>query len=191
MKLHEAIAVTYAAMGQEVPDAALKVMVADLKPYPIDGVLHALSRCRKELKRVALADIIERIPGGHPEPDEAWAMVASALDNESATVVWTDPMREAFFVTKALADDPIAARMAFKEAYRTAVALARESDAPIQWQASLGHDPHGREPVLAEAVRQGRLTAEYVMILLPHREEPALLNQIAGMKLLTEKGVQQ
>ena len=61
MQLHEAIAVTYALMGQDLTDAALEVACHDLKDYPPKLVLTALERCRKECKRISLADIITRM----------------------------------------------------------------------------------------------------------------------------------
>lgn len=174
MKLHEAIAVTYAAMGQEVSDAALKIMTADLSAYPLDGVLHALSRCRKELRKVTLSDVIDRVPGGHLGVEEAWALVSKALNDEGATVVWTDQIKDAFFIALELADEPIAARMAFKETYIKAVAIAREAGRPIVWTPSLGTNAGGREPVLLEAVQKGRLAAVHAKRLLPNLEIPAL-----------------
>lgn len=170
MKLHEAIAVTYAAMGQELSDAALTVLTRDLQGYPLDGVLKSLSRCRKELRRLTLADVIERIPGGRPGAEEAWSIVSKALNDERATVVWTQEIASAFSAALGLQDDPVAARMAFKEVYTRLAAEARDEGKPIVWTASLGHDPQGREGPLLEAVRLGRLPTEHVAGLLPHRE---------------------
>lgn len=186
MKLHEAIAVTYAAMGHEVSDAGLKVMVADLSAYPLDGVLVALSRCRKELKRLSLADIIDRIPGGHPGPEEAWAQVSVALGNEDITLVWTEPMREAFFVADKLSTDPVAARMAFKETYARLVAVAREKAQPPVYCATLGQDATARVAVIEQAVQEGKLSATYAARLLPYRELPEW-EALAGVKLLQKQ----
>ena len=61
MQLHEAIAATYALMGQDLSDIALKMACHDLKGYPAPLVITALERCRKECKHIALADIIARI----------------------------------------------------------------------------------------------------------------------------------
>lgn len=185
MKLHEAIAVTYAAMGQEVSDVALKVMVKDLAPYPLEGVIYALSRCRKELKRISLSDVIERVPGGHPGAEEAWAIVSPALGDESRTVVWTEPMREAFFVAEKIPGDPIAARMAFKETYTRLVSIARESAAPVNWTATLGHDSSQRTAAIEEAVQLGRLSPKHAAMLLPYRDVPAL-EGMAGKLLLKD-----
>lgn len=172
MKLSEAMAVTYAAMGQELSDAALAVACRDLESYPLPGVLSALSRCRKELRRMTLADILDRIPGGHPGVEEAWAICSKALNDERITIVLTDEMSQAFGVALNLQDDPIQARMAFKESYTRLVSLARDERTPIVWRASLGHDANGREGPLLDAIERGRLPAEYVAKLLPHYEQP-------------------
>ena len=167
MKLHEAIAITYAAVGQELTDSALKVLVLDLSGYPLDGVLKSLSRCRKELRRITLADIIERIPGGHPGAEEAWALVKAGLADEGETLCMTEPMKIAFFAATGLSDDAIAARMCFKEVYEREVAIARERGGAIQWHMSLGHDPMRREQRVLEAARLGRISIEHAKVLLP------------------------
>jgi hypothetical protein len=182
MKLNEAVAATYAAVGQEMSDLALEIICRDLKAYPVADVGVALSRCRKELKRIALVDILDRIPNGHPGPEEAWGIVAKAMSDERVSIVWTDQISEAFGSALNLQDDPVAARMAFKEVYTKLVSQARDEGKPIVWRASLGHDPYGRESVLLEAMEKGRLKSDYVQKLLPHRELPnpsiqALLEQ--------------
>lgn len=172
MKLHEALTATYAAIGQEMSDVAMALIARDLEAYQLRDVFTALSRCRKELRRMSLADILDRIPGGHPGPEEAWGIVAKALADERVTVVWTDEIRTAFGAALNLSDDPVAARMAFKETYARLVAEARDQRSPVVWSASLGHDPDGREPALMQAIEKGRLSAQYVHGLLPHREQP-------------------
>lgn len=171
MKLHEALAATFAAIGQDISDVALALIARDLAPYPLADVFKSLSRCRKELRRIALVDILDRLPGGHPGPEEAWAIVSRALTDERISVVWTEEICQAFFAAQNLSDDPVAARMAFKEAYAGLVANSREERNPIVWKASLGHDPQGREPVLMEAVEKGRLSAQHVAGLIPHNED--------------------
>lgn len=178
MQLHEAVAVTYAAMGQELTDAALTVIVGDMENLPLPSVLAALQRCRKELRRISLSDILERIPGGHPGAEEAWAIVAPALSDERISLVWTDEMSQAFGVALNLSDDPVAARMAFKETYSRLIAEARDSGKPIKWTPSLGHDKQGRESALVEAVTKGRLTATHAMRLLPADVSPDVVAMI-------------
>lgn len=167
MKLIEMLAATYAALNQQMPDAALEIIARDLSAYPIEDVAAALTRARKEVKRLALVDILDRIPGGHPGPEEAWAMCAKALNDERLTLVWTEQMRAAFGVALGLQDDPVAARMAFKESYQRLVSEIRETHPKPSWTVSLGFDVNGREGVMLEAVRQGRLTMAQVDALLP------------------------
>ena len=182
MNLREAVVLTYAAVGQEMTDAALAMVIRDLESYPPEGVAAALSRCRRELRRISLADILERIPGGHPGPEEAWGIVARCLNDERVTVVWTDEIAQAFGAALGLQDDQVAARMAFKETYSRIVAEARDARKPIVWRASLGHDPAGREGPLLHAAELGRLPAAHVAKLLPHLAEPggSLQKLLAG-----------
>jgi hypothetical protein len=166
--LVEAIAVTAELTGTELSRAAVKAMTADLASYPAHLVMVALTRCRRELKsRLTIAAIIERLDDGRPGPNEAWAMIPQ---EEAGSVVWTDEMAQAFGVAAPLlnAGQVIAARSAFIEAYSGFVALARSEQRAVQWTPSLGHDPRGREGVLEEAVRKGRISRDHATRLLPH-----------------------
>lgn len=179
MKLHEAIAVSYMATGQELSDAALKVLCADLAAYPLEGVLSALTRCRKELRKITLADIIERIPGGHPGAEEAWAMVNQAIGNETVTVILTRPMRTAFFAADELAGDEIAARMAFKEVYSREVGIARETSKSPEWDVIMGTDAHDRDTKIKKAITEGKITPHRALPLLAHVDATSLDDLIA------------
>ena len=170
-KLIEALGLTYAAVGQEVSDAALEIIARDLKGYDASGVLVALSRCRKELRKIALVDILQRIPGGHPAAEEAWSLVAKGLADEGPTLVWNEQIREAFGVALGLSDDSIAARMAFKECYARLVAEAMERGNAPKWSASLGWNVAGRSTPLLDAVEKGRITSEAVRVLLSPAED--------------------
>lgn len=167
----EMLSATLDLYGRKLSPGAYSIWFESLSAWPIDA-------CRKALaayvqsggdKAPVPFDIIKIIQGndGHPGPEEAWAMLRSAVADESVTVVWTEPMREAFFVAVSLSDDLIAARMAFKERYTAALADARETGHGPTWTVSFGHDKQGREPVLAEAVRLGRLSGPQVRELLP------------------------
>ena len=159
-------------LGQEMSGAAIAMMAKDLSGIPEAGVMQALSRCRKELRKITLADILNRVPGGHPGAEEAWSIVAKALTDERVTVVWTQEISEAFGRALDLNSDPVAARMAFKEVYTGLVARSRDEGRPVKWIPSLGQDPLGREAALFEAERLGRLTRAHVVGLLPYRENP-------------------
>lgn len=172
-ELLKAIAVTAELTNTQLSEAAARVMANDLARFPEGAVLEALSRCRRELKgRLTIADVLTRIDDGRPGPEEAWAMIPH---DEASSVVWTDEMALAFGVANPLIveGEKIQARMAFLERYKTLVREARDAGKPVRWTPSLGHDPAGREAVLLEAQRAGRLSAPHVAGLLPYREAPS------------------
>lgn len=174
-KLLEAIAVCAELTGTQLSDGAAKVFAADLAQYPEQQVMGALSRCRRELKgRLTLSDVISRLDDGRPGVEEAWGMIPR---DEQVTVVWTEEMAMAMSAAHNLMDDGdmIGARMAFKEKYLSLVQKARDEGNPVQWQASLGYDKHGREPILIEAYKAGRLSAPQMQIFLPGFDEQKLL----------------
>lgn len=164
--LLEAVAVTAELCGRTFSEPAARVFVSDLSGYPEGQVLGALARCRKEVRGVlTVADVIQRLEDGRPGADEAWAMLPRS---EAESVVWTDEMSAAFGIAAPLMDDDkTAARMAFREAYKRAVDEAREQRKPVNWTASLGHDPRGREQALMRAVELGRLQATHALSLMP------------------------
>lgn len=172
-ELLEAIAVTAELVGAELSRGAAKAIADELARYPQGWVAGALKRCQRELTsgRLLLAEILKRLDDGRPGVEEAWA---ACPRSESVTSVWTEEMAQAWGVAAALLaeGDKVAARMAFKEAYLAAVQKARDATLPVRWWVSLGHDPHGREAPLIEAMRQGKLDGEYVFGLLPYRNEP-------------------
>lgn len=180
MTILQALSVTFSFVGQTMPDIALAEMASDLSAYPEADVLVALKRCRNELKSVKYSDILDRLPNGHPGPEEAWAIVSRGLSKsdftlvEENTVVWTEEMRKAYGSAVALADDSVAARMAFKEAYQRQVSDARLAGGKPSWSVSLGTDPNDRVTQITEAVKAGRLTSHYAQVLLPNTEIPKL-----------------
>ena len=172
--LIQAIAATAEICGKVFTPAAAQLFASDLDGYDEKSVLRALTRCRKDLKGpFTLESVLSRIDDGRPGTETAWAMVASALADERVTMVITSEMMQAFFLASNLQDDPIAARMAFKEAYAKGLVDARSSGVPVKWQAVLGHDASGREAPLMEAVEKGRLSAARVIGLLPYSEGSA------------------
>lgn len=168
IELIQALAATAELCGTNLSEAAAKLMLADLSEYDERAVLHALSKCRRELKgRLTLAEIVSRIDDGRPGAEEAWAVLPF---DEATSVVWTKEMSDAFWIAQPLIDagEKIPARMAFKEAYLRLVAEAREHREPVKWTVSLGHDQAGRQPVLAAAVEKGRIPASHARTLIPN-----------------------
>jgi hypothetical protein len=116
--------------------------------------------------------LYKTVGDGRPSADEAWAMIPQ---DEDATVVWCDEMREAYGVCRALiSEDRVAARMAFKAAYEKALVRSREMNAPVRWEVSLGHDKGARDVVVREAVAKGLITTQTAAALLPAPVAPEL-----------------
>jgi hypothetical protein len=167
-ELIEKIAVTFELCGGVVlSNPAKAAIVSDLEKYTEKQVCDALDRCRSECKRLTQQDIISRIDDGRPGPQEAWGMIPT---NEDASVVWTEEMAEAYGTIRSMTD-PVAARMSFIEAYNAAVVKARAKCLPVMWSPSLGHDVHGRDRALVEAVEKGRLKRGSAMMLMARPEE--------------------
>jgi hypothetical protein len=175
--LLQAIAVTAELCGTQLSEPAARVFLVDLSKYPIQQVLGALVRCRRELKgRLTLADVISRLDDGRPGPEEAWAAVAK-LD-EGSTIVWTYEMQQAHAKCEAVMDDRVAARMAFLERYRYLCQFARDSSIPVQWIVSPGHDAGGREAAIVEAVELGRIAPDRVQQYLPFNVSQDVLARV-------------
>ena len=127
--------------------------------------------------------IIERSsPDGRPSADEAWAMIPR---DEYASAMMTDEMQSALHIAQPLLDegDQIAARMAFKQAYDRLVDENKRAGIKAKWNVSLGWDVQGREPVIAEALRLGRIGAEHAIKLLPPDRVVPML-EAAGQEIL-------
>ena len=193
-KLIEAIAVAQEVTGTPLSsDGAVEAMLADLQVYPDGQVLAALRRCMREVKgKLTLADIISRIDDGRPPPEVAWSMVPKS---EAASVCWTGEMREAFAVAYRLieAGETVQARMAFLEAYRNQVQLARDERRPVKWEFRLGTDKDARELVILDAAEKGRVSVADAQRILPyHREDEGVNGRLLAIeqqvfKQLTDK----
>lgn len=166
----QAIAVTAEILGHELGPSAQVTMADDLGDYPLEAVLSAIAQCRREVSRLTLAAILQRVEAadGRPEPNEAWSIASGAAD-ERATVVWTDEIQAAFAAAKPLLAnrDKVGARMAFLSTYERLVAAARRLRMPVVWQTSLGWDMEQREAAVLEALRLRRLTTDQALRLLP------------------------
>jgi hypothetical protein len=185
-KLIMAIAATAELCGKVYSPAAARMLAQDLDGYDEDGVMAALTRCRKELdgKPFNVAAIIARIEDGHPGVEEAWAMMPV---DESQSVVWTLQMAEAFGAAQPLLDagDRIGARMTFKEAYTKLLVLARDAKQPAKFTPSLGTDVGGREVAIKQAVDKGRLSIAHAQTIAPMLEfagAPQTMQQLGAPK---------
>lgn len=186
-RLLENLAATAELMGQSISPLALEYMAKDLQQFPVEVVIAALNKLRRESKgRFVLAAIIEKIeeinPDGRPKADEAWAMIPQ---DENLSAVMTQEMAEAMGIAQPLLNegDKIGARMAFRDAYNRIVETNKRNGVQVSWFPSLGFEKSGRVPILAEAVRLGRLTQNHVLRLIAPEETETLL-QLAGVKTL-------
>jgi len=165
----KALAVTAEIIGTEWSKEAAKMIAGQLESYPEAAVMESLARCRSEIKgRLTLADILDRIPGQHPGVEEAWSMVSRVMNNEQISVCWTEDIREAYGVVATLADDKVAARMAFKEKYGTLIAQRRAMGKPPAWCVSLGFDKAMRDEAVREATGKNLISSQYAAKLLAH-----------------------
>lgn len=114
-------------------------------------IIKALKLCRHELYRFpTLLDIIDRIDGGFPSPNEAWAKCPKT-DRQS--VVWTKEIQEAYNLVEPLiyANDLYSARLAFIDRYSKLIKVAKMEKKKPVWSVSLGECKHEREVALLEA----------------------------------------
>lgn len=178
------------AYGKTASESTVGIWFSALREFSLGEVRHAFGAHLKDVERGRFAplpaDLIGHIPSGHPEPQEAWSMVSKGLADERVTLVMTDEMRSAFFLAIDLAEDRIAARMAFLERYKREIANARTEGTRPKWTASLGFDKEGQEAPIAEAVRLGRIPLDYGVTLLPHKADTLALvapdkSHIAGL----------
>lgn len=175
--LFQALGATAEIMGTKLQPMAITLMAEDLSEYPLDEVMTALKRCRREVSgRFTLASIIDRINAadGFPGADEAWALMSRPEDD---TVVIIREMAEAMQVARPLLvdGDNVAARMAFRETYTRIVNEAREKRIKPKWFVSLGHDPQGRAQPIADAIRAGKLQLDHSLSLLGPDSKAELL----------------
>jgi len=182
---------TMLVCGGSAPEPdVLSIWWASFQNYAIGEVSAAFSEYvmigAYAPKPADIVGILKRlVPDGRPGADEAWAMIPR---DEHTSAVMSQEMAEALHYAQPLLDegDQVGARMTFKEAYvRIVDTNTRNGVKPI-WSPSLGHDKDGRDSVLAEAVRLGRITAEHAISLVaPDKIYPML--QSAGQERLAVK----
>lgn len=180
------LAAAAAVTGTDLSEPALAVMAEELSQYRPDVAVAAIRKARREVRRLTLPEILERIDhaDGHPAADEAWALVP--VDEDDSTV-WTEQIAEAAGVAQPLIarGDLIAARLAFRDAYTRLVDRARDEKRPPVWTPSLGRDARRRDGAIRKAVDAGRLPAARAVAYLPAPEaSPAVLGAVAGLAVL-------
>jgi hypothetical protein len=176
-ELIDAITITEEFTNTTLTKEAKATIVKELQRYPHNQAMDALRRCYRELTgRLTIAAIIQRIDDGRPGPDEAWAMLPRS---EQDSVVWTREMVVAWGIARKAAD-PIAERMAFRQAYERELREARDEGRIAVWTPSLGRDPGKREAAITQAVEKGRITQDQAIELLPGLAEGEEVFMIEG-----------
>lgn len=78
---------------REISEEAAALLVSDLSEYPEDRVLHALTRCRKELSRFpTVSDIVDRI-APEERPETKAVLIAHSIVEAVSKDGWTNPDR--------------------------------------------------------------------------------------------------
>jgi hypothetical protein len=127
-----------------------------------------------------VADVVDIIGShtGSVNADEAWGAAVSAAD-ETLTVIWTQPMAEAWGVAQPIfnAGDEVGARLAFRAHYERDIAVLRAKGiAPTYW-VSQGSDEAQRVAVVQDGIRRGLLPPSVGQVF----SLPAPTDGIAGL----------
>lgn len=186
-KILQAITVTAELTGTQLSANAAAVMVEDLLAYPVDKVLVALGRCRRELKgRLTLAAILERIDDGWQSAEEAFNTLVAGWNNENLSILTTHTAMQAAESASALfnAGDKYRAGLAFKTAYERTVSEKKAKGIQPDWYVSAGLDKEQLAQLVTEAAATGKITNDYALALLPASQERM---DIEAGNLLTNK----
>lgn len=184
-KLVETLAATAEIMQAEVSPVSLAVMADDLQAYDQTLVMMALAKFRKEANKFSLSGIIAQIEKLNPNrrlgADEAWAIYPH---DEATSAVITNEIAEAMAIAQPLLNegDKTGARMAFKTAYDRITENNKMNGIEPKWFPSLGSDSAGREQVVSEAVRLGRLPQSAVQTLLPPPVDNKFTSNVIALK---------
>ena len=186
-KIMQAIAVTAELTGTQLSSNAMYVMAEDLLAYPLDKVLIALERCRRELKgRLTLAAILERVDDGWQSAEEAFNTLVAGWENEHLSILTTHTAMQAAESASALfnAGDKYRAGLAFKTAYERIVSEKKAKGIQPDWYVSAGLDKEQLAQLVTEAAAAGKITNDYALALLPASQERM---DIEAGNLLTNK----
>lgn len=180
-----------AGYGKPLPEKAdIAIWFRQLSPFPPATIRKAFEAYRIERPDFAPAPngIVARckLLDGRPDENEAWAVSITSQD-ESETVVWTAEMAQAYALASPLltAGDEVAARMAFKDAYKRLVDEARAENRPVQWSVSAGWDASRRQIAVQKAVVAGLLAGPQPHLALPN-ESGLTAGEPEGLKRLKE-----
>lgn len=151
-------------------ETQIQMFVEDLMGLSPDQLKMAVKKYRMDPANVFFplpAKLIEiaATADGRPGVEEAWSMMPKS---EHDSIVWTQEMATAYGVVHSLLeDDPIAARMAFKEKYSSLLREARSNGTLVKWSLTGGYDKSGREAALRIAIQKNQIGIELAEKLMP------------------------
>ena len=121
------------------------------------------------------AEIIAKLPGQQaPGADAAWDVALKSRPwEEEATCILPSAVFHSFPFHVWASGDPVAARMAFKDAYPAMVEKYGD-----EVEVSLGHSAVDREPAIMDAYRAGLITSFQAKVALPHMADE--IESLAG-----------
>jgi hypothetical protein len=160
---------TFEVYVTKLTPASIMIWANSMDKYSFSDLKNALSyHIQSSPFAPKPSDLIHIIQAqdGRPSADEAWGMIPR---NESVSAILSQEMLTAMAAAQPLLNegDQVAARMAFKESYSNLVNSARQTSRPVEWFPSLGDDKYGREAVVKEAIRLGRISETHGKKLLP------------------------
>lgn len=184
-KFIDELKATASIYSKDISESAIILMVNMLSKYNEQQLLSALHKhLRTGRFFPTIADIISNMVTNHPSVEEAWALVPK---DEYATAVMNQVIQKAFSACcSLLEEDPIAARMTFKEVYQKELQQAITNNEEPVWYISVGQDKNQRDSVIHEAIQKNRITLEYarnVVYDLPDlgKQRPQLNEDIKKM----------
>lgn len=177
-KFLELLDLTYDMIGvgqaKIISQAAKLQWVKDMSAYPLDLLDAALTAHRQDPERGKFipkpADIIyqieRRMPVAWLSADEVWPLLPKT---ESESAMMTQEMQQALAVAMPAlsAGDDIAARIAFRAAYTRLTDRAKIERRMPQYILSRGTDFAGQVEAVCAGVRQGLLTTDHALKLIP------------------------
>ena len=174
--LFQKIYTTSIVTGLMIEEDGIKSMVDILSNdgYQFDDIQAALKDCCRSLKgRLTLSDIISRLQAvAIPTADELWGEVLDYCQNEHKTFVLPEiafqACENAAVYELINSGDRIAARMAFKAAYER---LIKGYSGSLKYRYALGTDRAGREQVLNQAIKDGKLNRLECLDLLENKPQ--------------------
>jgi len=180
-RILQAIGVACEVIGQEMSPAAMATIAKKLVVWDQELAIKAIERAMEEAKgRISLSDILKHLPDplGYRGPEESWSAVCVAITDEDRTIFVTDEEMKAIAVAAGPmeAGDKIAARMAYLEAYKKALAQARTNQKKAKYRISPGRDQALREQAIIDAGNNNLISRSQVVDMLPHLTKEELNN---------------